>query len=197
MVEKKHHASQSKKLYKMETWEFIAQDEKTPDGYWGEYDDGKFYTYRCRSGRIERRTFFSSLPDNAKPSEVTEVYWLVAERRSGKYPIPTKNCGKWLIFIDKSDVNEMWAKIKKATEEGKLGNASKVATAKPSPLGEQDTKVICVYTYDWTDDKDVKRIREELKKLGMVNKIPYKSDEDTLSGKYRATGHTRISKYYE
>jgi len=44
---------------------------------------------------------------------------------------------------------------------------------------------------------DVKRIREELRKLGVRNKIPYKSDEDTLRGGYRVTGHTRISKYYE
>jgi len=28
----------------------------------------------------------------------------------------------------------MWAKIKKAVEEGKLGDRAKVSTAKPSPL---------------------------------------------------------------
>jgi hypothetical protein len=46
----------------------------------------------------------------------------------------------------------------------------------------------------------MKKMLEELErslKLGVVNKIPYKSDEDTLSGKYRITGHRRISKYYE
>jgi len=80
----------------------------------------------------------------------------------------------------------------------KIGAPSKVATARPNPLAaESGAKVICVYTYDWTDEKDVKRVREELRKFGVVNKIPYKSDEDTLSGKYRVTGHTRISKYYE
>jgi len=92
----------------------------------------------------------------------------------------------------------VWAKIKKATEEGKLGDSAKVATAKPNPNAtNQATKVICVYTYDWTDEKDVKRVREELRILGITNKIPYKADEDTLSGKYRVRGDTRISKYYE
>jgi len=44
---------------------------------------------------------------------------------------------------------------------------------------------------------DVERIQEELRKLGITNKIPYKADEDTLKGKYRITGHRRINKYYE
>lgn len=92
----------------------------------------------------------------------------------------------------------MWAKIKAAVEEGKLGDSAKVATAKPNPLaGRSKARVICVYTYDWTDEKDVKRIREELRKLGITNRIPYKADEDTLSGKYRIAGDRGISKYYE
>ncbi len=92
----------------------------------------------------------------------------------------------------------MWGKIKKATEEGKLSSSAKVATAKPNPNATNpEIKVICVYTYDWTDEDDVRRIREELRKLGIINKIPYKADEDTLSGKYGVKGNTRISKYYE
>lgn len=80
-------------------------------------------------------------------------------------------------------MDEVWAKIKRAVEEGKLGGAAKVSTAKPTPLtGKSKAGVICVYTYDRTDEKDVRRIREELRKLGITNKIPYKTDEDTLSG---------------
>lgn len=140
-----------------------------------------------------------SLPySDAKPSEVTDVYWIYAMRKKGKYPRSTPRSGKWLIFVDPENVNEVWAKIRDAVEEGKLGDSAKVATAKPNPLaGKSNAKVICVYTYDWTDEEDVRRIREELRKLGITNKIPYKADEDTLSGKYRVKGHTRISKYYE
>ncbi|MEM3565192.1 MAG: DUF1917 domain-containing protein [Candidatus Jordarchaeaceae archaeon] len=135
---------------------------------------------------------------DAKPSEVTDVYWIYAFRKKGEYPKPKSRSGKWLIFVNPEDVDEVWAKIKDAVEEGKLGDSAKVATGKPNPLaGGSRQKVICVYTYDWTDEKDVKRIREELRKLGITNKIPYKADEDTLSGKYRKTGHGRISKYYE
>ena len=140
-----------------------------------------------------------SLPySDAKPTEVTDVYWIYATRKKGKYPKPTPRSGKWLIFVNPENVNEVWKKIKKAVEEGKLGNDAKVSTAKPSSLaGKSKAHVICVYTYDWTDEKDIKRIREELRKLGITHKIPYKTDEDTLKGKYRITGHRKISKYYE
>jgi len=40
------------------------------------------------------------------------------------------------------------------------------------------------------------KIREELRKLGIVWKIPYKSDEDTIMGKYTKTGYRGIKKYY-
>ena len=116
----------------------------------------------------------------------------------GSYPSATDQSGKWLVFVPISQTNEVWAKIKKATEDGKLGGSSKVATALPNPNAtESDKKVICVYTYDWTDEEDVVRVREELRKLGVTGKIPYKSDEDTLQGKYRISGDTKISKRYE
>jgi hypothetical protein len=140
-----------------------------------------------------------SLPySECKPSEVTTAYWIYAMRKEGKYIKTTQRSGKWLIFVDPKNVDEVWAKIKEATEGGKLGDSAKVATAKPNPQsGKSEAKVICVYTYDWTDKEDVRRVREELRNLGITNKIPYKADEDTLSGKYRIKGHTRISKYYE
>jgi hypothetical protein len=85
-----------------------------------------------------------------------------------------------------------------ATEEGRLGDSAKVATARTNPNAvDQDKKVICVYTYDWQDREDVMRIRAELRALGITWKIPYKADADTCAGRYRVAGHTRIGKYYE
>ena len=57
--------------------------------------------------------------------------------------------------------------------------------------------MICVYTYDWTDEEDVRRIREVLRELGFVKKIPYKADQETRAGRYAASGEGRVSKYYE
>ena len=136
---------------------------------------------------------------DANPSEITQVYWLYAFRKKGQYPKLASRSGKWLIFVSPKNVDEVWRKIKKAVEEGRLGNSAKVSTAKTNPLRSKRSKghVICVYTYDWTDKKDVKRIREELRKLGITKKIPYKADEDTLAGRYHTTDHDRVSKYYE
>ena len=149
---------------------------------------------RVKAGQVEIGLSYS----DARPSQVTDVYWINAYRRKGKYPEATCRSGKWLVFVDVEGVDEVWAKVKKATEGGELGHRAKVATAKRNPLATRpEKKVICVYTYDWTDDKDVRRIREELRELGITARIPYKTDQDTLAGKYRVTGHTRISKYYE
>lgn len=138
------------------------------------------------------------LPVENVPSQETNTYWLYAVRRQGKYPKPTAKNGKWLVFVPVRSVDAVWRKIKTATEEGRLGDSAKVATARPNPNAvDVSKKVICVYTYDWTDKEDVMRIRTGLRALGVTCKIPYKSDEDTDKGKYRVAGHTRISKYYE
>lgn len=137
-------------------------------------------------------------PGSDKPSHVTDRYWLHAFRKKGKYPEATENSGKWLVFVKVNELAEAWERIKKATEEGLLGDSAKVGTMRPNPHGKDtDSKVICVYTYDWTDEADVRRIRENLRKIGIINKIPYKADEDTSKGKYAVRGDKRISKYYE
>ena len=131
------------------------------------------------------------------PSQVTDEYWIFAERKQGTYPPHSKNGGKWLIFVPLERIDQVWSKIKSATESGRLGEMSKVATAKDNANAiNSSTKVICVYTYDWTDEEDVMRIRQELRQLGITRKIPYKADEDTESGKYANQGTKRISKYY-
>lgn len=138
------------------------------------------------------------LSSRSVPSQITDEYWLYAERKSGHYPKATTKSGKWLVFVPVSQVDEVWAKIRDATEDGHLGDSAKVATTKPnSNASDPSRKVICVYTYDWTDDEDVRRIRDELRALGIVSKIPYKTDGDTSAGRYAKRGHKRISKYYE
>lgn len=132
------------------------------------------------------------------PSKATNVYWLFAKRKAGGYPAHTMKGGKWLIFTDIKYLDSVWAKIKKATEEGKLGEESKVSTAKQNPkAGNKSKKVICVYTYDHTDKEDVMRIREVLRTLGIRHKIPYKTDFATDRNEYQITGHRGISVYYE
>jgi hypothetical protein len=136
------------------------------------------------------------MSSHPQPSQVSNVYWLYAERGCGAYPRHTPRGGKWLLFVSVTEVDEAWATIRAATEQGRLGGASKVATAKPSPLAKHpDLRVICVYTYDWTDQTDVLRVRQELRELGFTSKIAYKADEDTRAGRYAGQG--RVAKYLE
>jgi Domain of unknown function (DUF1917) len=135
---------------------------------------------------------------DVQPSQVSDETWLYAYSFEGSYPEATSNAGKWLVFISIDEVDSVWAKIQQAIIQGELGDSAKVATAKLSSLATNpDTKVICVYTYDWTDVDDVSRIRRKLRDLGITKKIPYKADADTNAGKYANRGHQRISKYYE
>ena len=132
-----------------------------------------------------------------KASQIFDSYWVYARRKKGGYPENTIRSGKWLIFVPFSEVDEWWDLIKICTEKGLLGHASKVATARPNPnTRDPNMKVICVYSYDSDDKQDVMRIRAELKKLGIIQKIPYKTDKATLEGKYSIQGHKNISKYY-
>jgi len=99
--------------------------------------------------------------------------WESAYRKTGNYPNSTINSGKWLIFVNKTKIEQLWKKIKEATETGKLGAESKVFTFNHKEW------IICVYTYDGTDHTDKNHIREELRDMGIINEIRYKTDRET------------------
>ena len=135
--------------------------------------------------------------DYRRPSQETDAYWLWAQRQQGMYPASSEeNVGKWLVFVPTPQVDAAWARIKLAVEQGQLGDTAKVATARPSPLAQNiNEHVICVYTYDWTDEYDVRQIHAVLCDLGFTWPMSYKTDADTIAGKYTKRGHTQIGKY--
>ena len=69
---------------------------------------------------------------------------------------------------------------------GLIGDRAKVSTAKPNPNArDPNRRVLCVFTYNYEDIEDVRRIREQLRRIGVNEKIAYKADEDTKAGRYR------------
>jgi hypothetical protein len=127
-----------------------------------------------------------------------DAYWIVARRKRGEYPERTTRSGKWLVFVSAAKVDSVWKKIKQAVENGLLGDRAKVSTAKPNPNSrDPNRRVICVFTYNYEDIEDVRRIRQQLRHLGITEKIAYKADEDTRAGKYRIKSHGRIAKFFE
>ena len=93
--------------------------------------------------------------------------------------------GKWLVFVPARHLDRWWERIRLATEQGRLGISAKAATALPNELaGSQRTKLICVYTRDWQDRDDVRRVLQELRDLGVTSRPSYKTDQATASGVY-------------
>lgn len=90
-------------------------------------------------------------------------------------------CGKWMLFPNATDLPRYWRSVAEATSQGKLGPGSKVAT--PGPSGVKDATLICIYTYDFADLDDVKRVLDQLLQLGLCSRdgkpIYYKSDAYT------------------
>lgn len=134
-----------------------------------------------------------------KPSIVTEVPFVHAVRETRDYPEPTERSGKWLFYVSPDVVDEVWARVAAATVEGRLGSSSKVSTAWPNPRLRSPLKarVICVYTYDYDDEDDVKRVRESLRKIGIDWPIPYRAEADTCVNTCRGKGPTAFDRYFE
>lgn len=86
--------------------------------------------------------------------------------------------GKWMLFPGAKDLAPTWRVVAEATAEGKLGPTSKVGTWEPG--NDKKGTLICVYTYDFSDLEDVKRVLLQLIDLGLVGQggrqIYYKCD---------------------
>jgi hypothetical protein len=86
--------------------------------------------------------------------------------------------GKWMLFPHSSVVDQTWRAVAKATLEGLLGCAAKVATDD----GSGGHRLVCVYTEDFTDEDSVARVLDKIQELGLVNEeqgIYYKCDAYT------------------
>ncbi|RYC57186.1 hypothetical protein CHU98_g9023 [Xylaria longipes] len=79
-------------------------------------------------------------------------------------------CGKWMLFCTAFEVNEVWEIIAKATAKNELGIAAKVAVK--SNVDQRTERLICVYTADFSDKKEVTRVAKKLKQLGLVKNKP-------------------------
>jgi len=87
--------------------------------------------------------------------------------------------GKWMLFPSASDVDRIWGIVARGVLEGKLGVGAKVATCDDVGVeggggrfgnGGDRSRLICVYTADFTNKKDVKRVLKSLKRMGLVGR---------------------------
>lgn len=93
-------------------------------------------------------------------------------------------CGKWMLFPTPDRVDDFWARVAGATVAGELGIEAKVATGNNNDPGK--ARVLVVYTSDYEDTEDVKRVVKKLRDLGLVKDglkpIYYKAEAYSLLG---------------
>ena len=127
-----------------------------------------------RNGR-----YYTDFEDPILPSQVSKHDWLQfvidKDLETDIDIFDIDYTGKWMIFgaIDRLDM--LWPHLKTAMHQRKLGTSMKSSTS-------QDDGLICVYTTDWRDVDDIRRVLVTLRELGIIEKIFYKSDEQTLMG---------------
>ena len=144
---------------------------------------------RVRFGGIDPIYEMITGGEGVVPSRTTQMYWIIQEAPDvAPDAIEDELAGKWLIFLPPDRVDEAWTKVRDATCANILGISAKVSTAKPNPDSRDQMKVIYVYTADWQNEPEVMRVREELRKLGFVDRIGYKRNIETFKGEYAQKG---------
>lgn len=128
---------------------------------------------------------------NAKPSKCKKIYWIYAIRNQGLYPNSSIDSGKFIFFCDHFEIDNIWLQIKKATEEGLLGDVSKCSTKTAIKMRKNQNRsfkqkkknnlhAICIYTYSDKDIHDKYRIEKQIMLFIKNKSLYYKTNQLTL-----------------
>lgn len=101
-----------------------------------------------------------------------------------------------MLFCTVSDVNTVWEIVAKATVNNELGIAAKVAPKSTTDFRAE--RIICVYTADFSNTQDVKRVATSLHRLGLIppmgRPIYYKPGEpNSLRNRAVVHGHQSLT----
>ncbi|MFD8970649.1 putative phosphothreonine lyase domain-containing protein [Streptomyces sp. NPDC059568] len=134
-------------------------------------------------------------PTGTTPSRETAEPWLWAA--APDTPLTEDDhpfSGKWIWFTPLSLLDASWNTIHAATQDGLLGYRSKACTLiNTRPKNDDTRRPICIYTRDWRDIDDVQRALTNLRALGIVDVLLYKTDSDTLRGRYGTGASTFVA----
>lgn len=118
--------------------------------------------------------------DSPIPTCNTYRPWISYSSKIFKGFKSNENTGKWCIFAAGSTINKKWDLIKSLIDSGEIVHA-KVSTNLFLPKSRSKKYVICVYTKDWNDLKDLNKTRESLRSVGFNRPLKYKRDIDTMN----------------
>lgn len=71
-----------------------------------------------------------------------------------------------MLFCDPDLVDDVWAAIAKATSRNELGCMAKVAP-RAEGADRRKQRLICIYTTNFQDKKDVTRVLQRLRQMGL------------------------------
>ena len=124
-------------------------------------------TYNQARAKVE-----ASMPGKAKGTITRKVAPLRRQLELDIFDTAKKTgciTGKWLLFVGVADVDYTWGRVARGTAENKLGVAAKVAV-NAGEDGNGRERLICVYTKDFGDRADIKRVLMKLKELGLLRR---------------------------
>jgi hypothetical protein len=129
------------------------------------------------------------------PSKTTQTHWIIQDAPdTSPRATEDENAGKWLIFLQPDQVDDIWKKIRDMTFKNTLGISAKVSTAMKNTDSRDERRVIYVYTANWEDEEEVMRVREQLRSIGITERIGYKRNIETFKGEYASKGK-RVTYY--
>ncbi len=102
--------------------------------------------------------------------------------------------GKWLVYRVRDEIDSVWLTIARATFNRTLGTGAKVSTSEEDKAKRH---VICIYTRNYLELDDVKRVRGLLKDMGFTESLCYKPDIYTYLDIYHETTSLSPCRYRE
>ncbi|KAF9094351.1 hypothetical protein BGX27_001472, partial [Mortierella sp. AM989] len=104
------------------------------------------------------------------PTQTINQFWLWAKTPSKDFAGGPRT-GKWMLFYDKTVLNDKWAIVKELVEQDLLGGLAKCSTAKEGPNAtDLKSGVIIVYTSDYLDQEEVYKVGTTLHERTQYNK---------------------------
>lgn len=139
-----------------------------------------------KSGKLYSSDIFANrtiVPNTRIDKFLMAIDYAVIDAVTANPKNPFVLFGKWLIRVDREDVNDVWECLTCDIESGKLPYRAKVSTARRNlflsdiPKGE---RLICVYTPNYLWREDVRAARILLRESGFQSKLFYRPDVITI-----------------
>jgi len=96
--------------------------------------------------------------------------------------------GKWLVHESNEKIDSTWNKVATSLFHRKFGDnirSAKVSVVDDCNGYHNQSHVICLYTNDFQNLKEVVGCLEELRRIGIHSKVTYKLDVSSILGIYR------------